>query len=178
MQADGVTQDPNVANLHAARERRAATSSRCAASAPGMRSRPSCSSAFARRSRPSAKTDPDVIAGRALFTAANCQQCHGGPQWTTARVQRSRRRPTAAQVVAGQIIGELRQVGTFDPTAFNEVRQNAAPRWAPTASCRPRCFRSIAFPQTFFHNGAATSLDQVLQQRHASLARAPSASTP
>src|SRR5262249_383993 len=33
------------------------------------------------------KSDPDVITGRALFTAANCQQCHGGPQWTTARIR-------------------------------------------------------------------------------------------
>src|SRR5439155_5350060 len=32
---------------------------------------------------PVSKTEPDVIAGRALFTAANCQ-CHGSAQWTTA----------------------------------------------------------------------------------------------
>ena len=39
----------------------------------------------------------------------------------------SRRRRRAALIVNGQLIGELRKVGTFDPEAFNEVRQNAAP---------------------------------------------------
>jgi mono/diheme cytochrome c family protein len=36
---------------------------------------------------PVSKTEPDVIAGGALFRAANCQQCHGGPQWTSSRVR-------------------------------------------------------------------------------------------
>jgi len=30
-------------------------------------------------------------------------------------------------VVNGQLVGELKKVGTFDPTLFNEVRQNAGP---------------------------------------------------
>ena len=59
---------------------------------------------------PVSKTEPDVIAGRALFTAANCQQCHGG-----APVDEQ---PGAIHAAAGrgadrqrQIIGELRKVG-------------------------------------------------------------------
>lgn len=36
---------------------------------------------------PVAKTEPDVVSGRALFISANCQQCHGGPQWTTAKLR-------------------------------------------------------------------------------------------
>ena len=32
-------------------------------------------------------TDPDIAAGRQLFTQANCQSCHGGPQWTSSRVR-------------------------------------------------------------------------------------------
>src|SRR5438874_9647987 len=66
---------------------------------------------------PVSKTDPDVIAGESLFRAANCQQCHGGPQWTSSRV-RFTPPPAAAQIVNGQIIAELRQVGTFNPSLF------------------------------------------------------------
>src|SRR5439155_13225227 len=36
---------------------------------------------------PASKTDADVVAGRALFIQANCQNCHVGPQWTTSKVR-------------------------------------------------------------------------------------------
>lgn len=39
---------------------------------------------------PVPKDDPDVIAGEELFKLANCQRCHGGPQWTTSRVTHTR----------------------------------------------------------------------------------------
>src|SRR5262249_48380220 len=32
------------------------------------------------------QTDPEIAQGRALFAAANCSQCHGGPNWTRSRV--------------------------------------------------------------------------------------------
>jgi hypothetical protein len=111
---------------------------------------------------PVTKTEPDVIAGRALFTAANCQQCHGGPQWTSGRV-RFTPPPAAAQVVGGQLIGELRQVGTFDAAAFNEVRQNAAAPLGADGFVPPSLLSVFALPGTFFHGGAAGSLDVVLQ---------------
>jgi YVTN family beta-propeller protein len=107
------------------------------------------------------KTDPDVIAGRALFIAANCQSCHGGPQWTTAKI-RFTPPPAAAQIVAGQIIAELRQVGTFDQNAFNEVRQNAAPPLGAAGFVPPSVLSIFAFPGTLLHNGAAPSLLAVL----------------
>jgi YVTN family beta-propeller protein len=110
---------------------------------------------------PVSKTEPDVVAGRALFTAANCQQCHGGAQWTTARV-RFTPPPAATQVVNGQLIGELRQVGTFDPTFFNEVRQNAAPPLGADGFVPPSLLSIHAFPQTFFHGGRAASLTEVM----------------
>jgi YVTN family beta-propeller protein len=111
---------------------------------------------------PLLQTDPDVIAGRALFTSANCQQCHGGPQWTTAKI-RYTPPPAAAQVNAGgELFAELRQVGTFDPTAFNEVRQNGAPPLGANGFVPPSLLSIFAFPQTFLHNGAAFSLDEVL----------------
>jgi hypothetical protein len=111
---------------------------------------------------PVSKTDPNVVAGRALFTAANCQQCHGSAQWTTARI-RYTPPPAAAQVNAGgELFAELRQVGTFNPAALNEVRQNGAAPLGANGFVPPSLLSIFAFPQTFFHNGSAASLDEVL----------------
>jgi YVTN family beta-propeller protein len=110
---------------------------------------------------PVSKAEPDVIAGRALFISANCQQCHGGSQWTQARV-RFTPPPSAGLIVAGQIIGELRQVGTFNPTLFNEIRQNAAPPLGADGFVPPSLLSAFAFESPQFHNGAAAQFDQVL----------------
>jgi len=111
---------------------------------------------------PASKTDPDVISGRALFIAANCQQCHGGPQWTSSRV-RFTPPPAAALVVNGQLAGELRKVGTFDPTSLNEVRQNGStPPLGNDGFTPPSLLSIFAFQNSFFHNGAQGSLDQVM----------------
>jgi YVTN family beta-propeller protein len=111
---------------------------------------------------PVSKTDPDVVAGKALFTASNCQQCHGGPQWTSSLVRFVP--PPAAGVVSpgGEILSELRKVGTFDPAAFNEVRNNATPSLGAAGFAPPSLLGLFAYEKTFFHNGAADSLDQVL----------------
>lgn len=105
--------------------------------------------------------DADVLAGRALFTSANCQQCHGTAQWTTSRINFTPP-ASAGQVVAGQLIDQLKQVGTFDPAAFNEIRANATPPLGAAGFVPPSLLSIHAFPETFFHGGAATSLDQVL----------------
>jgi YVTN family beta-propeller protein len=111
---------------------------------------------------PVSKTEPDVIAGRALFASANCQQCHGGAQWTSSRV-RFTPPPAAGLIVAGQIIGELRQVGTFDATAFNEVRQNATPSLGADGFAPPSLLSGFAFSGSHLHGGAADSLEVVMQ---------------
>lgn len=110
---------------------------------------------------PVSKTDPDVISGEALFRAANCQQCHGGASWTSSRVRFSPP-PAAGQVSAGQLTGELRNVGTFDSTVFNEVRQNAAAPLGAAGFVPPSLLSIHAFPQTFFHGGVSGSLDDVM----------------
>ena len=110
---------------------------------------------------PVSKTEPDVIAGRALFTAANCQQCHGGAQWTRGLV-RFTPPPSAGLIVSGQIIGELRQVGTFNPALFNEIRQNAAPPLGADGFVPPSLLSAFAFEGPQFHNGAAAHFDDVL----------------
>jgi YVTN family beta-propeller protein len=112
---------------------------------------------------PVPKTEPQVIAGRALFIAANCQQCHGGAQWTTSRV-RFTPPPSAGIVnVNGEIIGELRKVGTFDPAAFNEVRATGAAPLGANGYNPPSLLSVLLNRDSFFHNGAARSLDEVLQ---------------
>jgi YVTN family beta-propeller protein len=106
-------------------------------------------------------TDPDVIGGRALFAAANCQSCHGGAQWTRGIVPHTPP-PAAGAVVAGQIVSVLRTVGTFDPAAFNEIRQNAAPPLGAAGFVPPSLLSVFAFEDTQLHNGPALSFDDVL----------------
>lgn len=110
---------------------------------------------------PVSKTDPDVLAGRALFQAANCQSCHGGPLWSSALV-RFTPPPAAGLIVNGQIVGELRNVGTFDAGAFNEVRQNAAAPLGASGFVPPSLLSVFASPEGFLHNGAAPTLGDVL----------------
>ena len=44
----------------------------------------------------------------------------------------------------------------------NEIRQNAAPPLGADGFVPPSLLSIHAFPQTFFHNGAAISLDEVM----------------
>ena len=106
--------------------------------------------------------DPDVIAGRKLFIAANCQACHGGLDWTSGRV-RFTPPPNPALVIRAQLFSELRQVDTFDPTVLNEVRQNAVAPLGADGFVPPSLLSIFAFPQTFLHNGIAPSLGAVLE---------------
>ena len=160
--ADGVTQDGGVVNLSPG-----ASGGRNQLKVRGVNGWDAIKSyvQFGIRApiSPVSKTEPDVIAGRALFTAANCQQCHGSAQWTTARI-RFTPPPGAADfnAVTGEITGELRTVGTFNAAALNEVRQNAAAPLGANGYVPPSLLSLFAFPQTFFHNGQAVSLDEVL----------------
>lgn len=107
------------------------------------------------------KNDPDVIAGEQLFIQANCQSCHGGAQWTTSRVKFAP--PPGADVLSnGQIIGELKKVGTFDGTLKNEIRATAVAPLGPDGFVPPSLMGLHAWPQTFFHNGSVNTLDDVM----------------
>ena len=107
-------------------------------------------------------TDPDVVAGRALFAAANCQGCHGGPQWTGSRVAFTPPPGAGVGISAGQVTDQLRAVGTFDAAFFNEVRATGAAPLGAAGFVPPSLLSLHAFPRVFLHNGAATSLDQVM----------------
>jgi CxxC motif-containing protein (DUF1111 family) len=161
VQADGATPDANVANFNPL-----ASGNRNQLKVRGVNAWDAIKAyvQFGIRApiSPVSKTNPDVLAGRALFSSANCQQCHGGPQWTTARIRFTP--PPAAGLVnaGGELIGELRNVGTFDAAAFNEVRQNGAAPLGANGFVPPSLLSLFAFPQTFLHNGAALSIDEVL----------------
>lgn len=109
-------------------------------------------------------SDPDVVAGRALFAAANCQSCHGGPQWTSSRVSFAPPPGAGVTITAGQIVDQLRSVGSFDAAVFNEVRDNAAAPLGALGFVPPSLLSIHAFPRSFFHNGVAGSLDEVMAQ--------------
>src|SRR6185437_13841772 len=105
--------------------------------------------------------DPDIAQGRQLFIQANCQSCHGGPQWTSGRI-RFKPAPDATLISNGQLIAELRRVGTFNTQDFNEVRQNGAAAIGADGFVPPSLLSMFAFPQTFFHGGSANTLDAVM----------------
>jgi len=118
---------------------------------------------------PVRKDDPDVIAGERIFREANCQSCHGTAMWSTSRVRHTPP-ATAGLIAGGQITGELRKAGTFDPSLRNEVRQNAAAPLGADGFVPPSILSIFAFPQTYFHNGTADSLDTVMNNvEHRSL---------
>jgi mono/diheme cytochrome c family protein len=106
-------------------------------------------------------TNPDVIAGRALFAAANCQQCHGGAQWTSARV-RFIPPPDPALIVNSQIIGELRQVGTFDAAFPNEKRANGAVALGADGLTPASLLGLHSIPEGYLHGSAAATLTDVM----------------
>jgi uncharacterized protein (TIGR03437 family) len=111
---------------------------------------------------PATKSDPDVIAGRDLFIQATCQACHGGAQWSASKV-RAPAPPDASLINSAQLIAELKRVGTFDASATNEIRATALAPLGAAGFNPPTLLSLFAFPQTFFHNGSADSLDAVMQ---------------
>jgi len=111
---------------------------------------------------PVSDTEPDVVAGRALFASANCQSCHGGPLWTSSRLTFTPP-PSVSAIQNGQLVAQLRDGDTFDPAAVNEVRQTGAPPLGADGFQPGSLLSLFAFPGPFLHNGAETSLEGVLQ---------------
>lgn len=103
--------------------------------------------------------DPDIAAGRQLFTQNNCQSCHGGPKWSKSTLGGPI--TDLGQVKNGEIFAQLTNVGTFDPKAKNEVRATGAAPLGADGFVPPSLISVFAFPP-YFHNGAASSLDEAL----------------
>jgi mono/diheme cytochrome c family protein len=106
--------------------------------------------------------DPEIAEGRQIFINNNCQVCHGGAKWSVSSLTGP---ITDQSLLAGpQIGGQLRNVGTFDPNAANEVRANAQPPLGEAGFVPPSLISVFAFPP-YFHNGSAASLDEVLSDK-------------
>jgi cytochrome c peroxidase len=107
--------------------------------------------------------DPQIERGRQLFSSNNCQQCHGGPKWSVSAISG----PVAdiSEVAAGQIIAQLRNVGTFNPEDINEVRANGAVPPLGEAGFVPPSLLSVFMSPPYFHNGGASSLDDAMGDR-------------
>ena len=110
---------------------------------------------------PLSATSAPVVAGRQAFIQAGCQTCHGGPQWTSSRLTFTPP-PAATRIKDGQLINQLRNVGTFDPLFPNEVKNTAAPAIGGDGLVPASLLSLHAFPETFLHNGSVDSLGKVL----------------
>ncbi len=158
--ADGITQDPNIAAFTPASGGRLQLKVRGVPAWDAIKAY--VVSGIRAPISPASKTDPDVVAGRALFIDSNCQACHGGAQWTSSKI-RAAAPPDASLLVGAQLIAELRAAGTFDPAVTNEVRATAVAPLGAAGFNPPSLLSLFAFPQTFFHNGSADTLDAVMQ---------------
>ena len=129
---------------------------------------------------PSKATDPDVVTGRALFGAANCQGCHGGANWTASTIDFAPP-PAAAEITAAQLNRFLCKAGTFDAALANELKGGAVAGQLNTDGANGvlginiPSLLSVFAGAPFFHSGAAQTLDDVLANvQHRSLGTAAS----
>jgi YVTN family beta-propeller protein len=112
----------------------------------------------------------DFQAGAQLFSDAGCTNCHAGRQWTTsirnfAPPPKVDRDGAQIQITNGQLVAFLRNVGTYDPTKFNEVRANVAAAVPPAngdLGFNPPSLLGLAATAPYFHSGQAQTLDEVL----------------
>jgi YVTN family beta-propeller protein len=113
-------------------------------------------------------TDPDVVAGRALFAAANCQGCHGGANWTASTLDFT---PPllATDIFAGQLRNFLCGVGTFDPNGANEIKAGGVAGQLNTdqanggAGINIPSLLGVGAGAPYFRNGSARTLEEVLE---------------
>ncbi len=105
--------------------------------------------------------NPDIAEGRQIFINNNCQVCHGGAKWSNSSIAG----PVTdiALIARGQIIGQLVNVGTFNPADKNEVRANGkAPLGAD--GFVPPSLLGLFMSAPYFHNGSAPSLEVVFSE--------------
>jgi hypothetical protein len=126
---------------------------------------------------PISPVSPDSVKkGRALFQTAGCQNCHGGPNWTSSAVNFTPPPDgaTGSQKVSNnQLVAFLCRVGTFDANLFlngkgNEIQANNA-----AGNVQARGVDGFNVPSLiavfnsapYLHSGAALTLDDVLENQ-------------
>jgi YVTN family beta-propeller protein len=117
---------------------------------------------------PVKSTDNDVVLGRALFAAANCQGCHGGANWTASTLDFGPP-PAATEINAAQLARFLCKAGTFDATKPNELKGGGVAGQVNTDGANgglginiPSLLNVFA-SGPFLHSGSARTLDEVLE---------------
>jgi YVTN family beta-propeller protein len=149
-QADGVTPDPTLAAFNPANA--------------GRSERLDALKEFVARGirTPRSPVDADEVQqGRELFVAANCATCHGGGGWSSSRRDYTPPPGAAETITNGQLVRFLRQVGTFDPAAANEIRDNGtAPRGLD--GFNPPSLLGVGSMTPVLHNGSAITILDVL----------------
>ena len=103
--------------------------------------------------------------GRELFARANCQSCHGGPNWSRSRVDFTPPPTVPPEVITGgQLVRFLTNVNTFAAAAFNEVRPAGTNIVVANGALgfNIPSLLSVFAGAPYLHGGAAQTLDDVL----------------
>jgi len=115
---------------------------------------------------PLSPRDQGTEAGRELFISANCQACHGGRNWSSSQVFFAPPPGTAPPtIVNGQLVDFLKLVGTFDPTAANEVKATGTTITTANGELgfNVPSLLSVFAGAPYLHSGAARTLAEVLE---------------
>jgi cytochrome c peroxidase len=101
--------------------------------------------------------------GRELFGANNCATCHGGAGWASGRKNLLPAAPTIATDAGVPVtLDVLADVGTFDATAANELKQNGTAGAGALGLNPPSLLGAFALAP-YLRNGSAQTLDDVMK---------------
>ena len=117
--------------------------------------------------------------GRDLFGASNCASCHGGDGWASGRLNLLPATPTIALDAGVAVLQDvLRDVGTFDATAANQVKQNGTAAAGALGFNPPSLLGAFALAP-YLANGSAQTLEDVMKlKKHRTAGLAPGAPDP
>ncbi len=113
--------------------------------------------------KPWTRLGQEVALGRQVFEQMGCVNCHSGGGWSVSRRDFTPP-PAPTEVVNGQLIRFLKKVGTFNPAAVNEIRQNGAAPLGADGFNPPSLLGVHAFGE-LFHNGSAQTIEELLKQK-------------
>jgi YVTN family beta-propeller protein len=108
-----------------------------------------------------------IARGRTLFQDANCASCHGGAGWASGRLNGVLRDNSGKVVNIGSDAGVavaldvLREVGTFDQNAVNEIKDNGTTAAGALGYNPPSLLGAFALAP-YLHNGSAFTLQEVM----------------
>jgi YVTN family beta-propeller protein len=113
--------------------------------------------------------DGDLRAGegRKVFRAAGCTTCHGGSNFTSSHLEFTPPPPASAIVAeqgTGQLVGQLKQVGTFSAAKAHEVigtGANISKQALGASGFNPPSLRGVHYGP-YLHDGTAPTLFDVL----------------